>query len=710
MIFDDDIFVIDCWTDTVSKENDLIGLIKILKEFNIPILLTGHYAVKPEIQKMVDYYLFDKNNDLLKESEFESYGVASGRWTEMGTWRAENKNEFHHDYAIWCAMRNAFNFVKTLGKKHIHFFEYDNLPDPVQYRQAFLEYSRNHDAILYEYNEGSSKDKHFAEYCATFIFSIKTDVAIQVIDKVKSKREYFINRPKGWQLERVFLQHLKEVTNSIFISKYIANNNELNTQAVWNRDGMDRGGARFQIYLVGDEQNNLYFHFLSGFHEKPADKDYLVEVNYGDFKTFYTIKKDESSILKVGKYYKGARAKVYYQGLEVFNEYLKDDYEEFRRKNKLTRKNIDTNRKVNIHFIDGAFVEILENGKYEYDVEFINKKTNKIEFKIKLKSNHWAKSGKKYFIDWKIKIKGIDNDFYQEYDYDVKGKRVLICYETKSLGDTLAFFPYVEKFAQENDCKVLVSSFKNELFKKQYPNLEFIEPGSSVTNLYALYRLGVFFKNENNNRLINYDCHPSDPKKETLTKIASDILGLDYVELKPRLKKLGKKKQKRVSIGIHSTAQAKYWNNPTGWQDVVDYLNNLGYEVRLLSHEDNGYMGNFNPKGVVQHPKGSLEEVMKALQESELFIGISSGLSWLAWACDVPTIMISGFSDVYTEPTIGVSRIINKEVCNSCWNNFEFDPGDWNWCPVHKGTDKQFECSKSISSQDVIDKINSLIF
>ena len=111
--------------------------------------MTGHYAVKPNIQKMVDYYLFDKNNDLLMESEFDEYGVASGRWTEMPDWIVDNKYEFHHDYAIWCTMRNAFNFAKMIGKKYIHFFEYDNLPDPVQYRQAFLEYSRKYDAILY---------------------------------------------------------------------------------------------------------------------------------------------------------------------------------------------------------------------------------------------------------------------------------------------------------------------------------------------------------------------------------------------------------------------------------------------------------------------------------------------------------------------------------------------------------------------------------
>ena len=98
------------------------------------------------------------------------------------------------------------------------------------------------------------------------------------------------------------------------------------------------------------------------------------------------------------------------------------------------------------------------------------------------------------------------------------------------------------------------------------------------------------------------------------------------------------------------------------------------------------------------------------MQESELFIGISSGLSWLAWGADVPVVLISGFTDIYTEPLIGVNRLINKDVCNSCWSNYDFDPGDWNWCPVHKGTDKQFECSKNITSKDVIKEINSILF
>ena len=278
----------------------------------------------------------------------------------------------------------------------------------------------------------------------------------------------------------------------------------------------------------------------------------------------------------------------------------------------------------------------------------------------------------------------------------------MICFESKSLGDNLAWMDYVEKFRVDNKCEVLCSSFQIDLFKDQYPNIQFITPGTNVDNVYALYRLGLFY---NDKREIDYSRHETDPKKEPLMKVASDILGLTYKELKPKLPKLGKKKKKLITIAIHSTSQCKYWNNPTGWQEVVDHYKSKGYEVRLLSREEDGYMGNKHPKGITIQPKSTLKELIKVLQESELFIGISSGLSWLAWASGTPTAIISGFTDVDLEPTEGVIRIINKEVCNSCWSNHEFDPGDWNWCPINKGTNEQFICSKAITGQDVINKI-----
>ena len=57
----------------------------------------------------------------------------------------------------------------------------------------------------------------------------------------------------------------------------------------------------------------------------------------------------------------------------------------------------------------------------------------------------------------------------------------------------------------------------------------------------------------------------------------------------------------------------------------------------------------------------------------------------------------------------GVYRVINESVCHGCFNKYRLDAGDWNWCPIHKGTERQFECTKTITSSMVIEKINHLL-
>jgi autotransporter strand-loop-strand O-heptosyltransferase len=97
---------------------------------------------------------------------------------------------------------------------------------------------------------------------------------------------------------------------------------------------------------------------------------------------------------------------------------------------------------------------------------------------------------------------------------------------------------------------------------------------------------------------------------------------------------------------------------------------------------------------------------MAQLAGADFFIGLSSGLSWLAWAVDVPVVMISGFTKAYNEFSTPY-RIINESVCNGCWNdvNVKFDRADWFWCPYKK----DFECSKQISVETVLQAIKKLI-
>jgi autotransporter strand-loop-strand O-heptosyltransferase len=102
---------------------------------------------------------------------------------------------------------------------------------------------------------------------------------------------------------------------------------------------------------------------------------------------------------------------------------------------------------------------------------------------------------------------------------------------------------------------------------------------------------------------------------------------------------------------------------------------------------------------------------MNQIYHSEFFIGLGSGLSWLAWAVNKHVVMISNFSEDGHEFTGNTTRITNPSVCNGCWNNpmFKFDKGDWYWCPEHKGTERQFECHKSITPEMVIEKIQHLL-
>ena len=70
--------------------------------------------------------------------------------------------------------------------------------------------------------------------------------------------------------------------------------------------------------------------------------------------------------------------------------------------------------------------------------------------------------------------------------------------------------------------------------------------------------------------------------------------------------------------------------------------------------------------------------------------------------------MIANFLNEHNEFELGINdylRITDKSVCNDCWYTNTFDSGDWYWCPDHKGTAKQFECTKSITSQMVIEKL-----
>ena len=352
--------------------------------------------------------------------------------------------------------------------------------------------------------------------------------------------------------------------------------------------------------------------------------------------------------------------------------------------NDIMLQNVD----VNLNFVGQPFLEITGRSNKDYLVKFYDENDSCI-YENTIKSNSWIKLNRRWFTNWTIKVWENNYPIYH-FQLNYTNQRIYISIDSASLGDTIAWMPYVLEFKKKHNCHVIVSTFKNFLFKDVYPELEFVEPGTAVNNISGMYSVGWFYDNNK---------EPVLPNTIPLQKAATNILGLEYKEIKPRIAYTPRDvfDGKIVTIATNSTAGCKFWTREA-WQELIHYLHEKNYRVINVSKEDNPFE-NCEPL-----EDKSLQSAMDAISYSEFFIGLSSGLSWLAWAMNKPVVMIANFTEEGHE--FSCIRPIKKNVCSGCWNNpkYKFDKS-WDWCPVHAGTDRQYECQSSITSGDVIELI-----
>ena len=353
-----------------------------------------------------------------------------------------------------------------------------------------------------------------------------------------------------------------------------------------------------------------------------------------------------------------------------------------------------------VHFNDGPFIEYLEG-----DLPVVTKFYDGTEtvFSTRLEPAHWSKCFRRYCADWVIEALGPSDRWLYRHVFDPSYRRVRINLDSKSLGDTLAWIPQVNRFAGRwPDAEVFCASFLPELgFDRTYTGVKFIEPDSVLEDVYATYDIGYYFGESANH-------HPNDPRTVPLGKVASDILGIEYQEVRPKIHVENPERTiagRYVCIATQSTAGCKLWQYEGGWQKVIDQLRAGGYQVVLIQQEEGDFRGVVNKSG-----DNPLQERVSDLLHCEFFIGLGSGLSWLAWALGRPVVLISGFSEPYSEFESDCYRVINPDVCHGCWNSAEyaFDRGDWDWCPRHKGTGRRFECSHEITPHMVLAQVDRI--
>ena len=366
-------------------------------------------------------------------------------------------------------------------------------------------------------------------------------------------------------------------------------------------------------------------------------------------------------------------------------------------------------RGIRFDFNDGARV-LLPKGEWHVQIE--DEDSGNVLFACDVESG-WVLSKKKYYVPFRIRVwdRGNMDTPLLDHLMDLRGKPVLLKFPVGTLGDLLAWFPYAEKFERKHGCNLECTMAQNiiDLVGKQYPTIRFSTPDKvrSVAP-YASYRIGLFFGGDQ-------DYQPYDFRQVGLAPTVGYILGVDPEPVPPLLPPNPPREieEPYVCIAVQSTSQAKQWNNPTGWEEVIDHLKGLGYRVLCIDRERTGGHGwawNHIPHGTEDFTGNRpLAERAAMLHHADFFVGLGSGLSWLAWAAGTPVVMISGFSLPSCEFSTPY-RVHNTHVCHGCWDAMDvtFDHHDYFWCPRHKGTDRQFECTRFITGKQVINAIDRL--
>ena len=347
--------------------------------------------------------------------------------------------------------------------------------------------------------------------------------------------------------------------------------------------------------------------------------------------------------------------------------------------------------------------------------------TGNILFEKRGLGDAFVRSAKRWFVRFGIQVwkeTQAEEKLVFTHEMDVKGQDVLILFPIGTLGDTLAWMPYAARFAATHQARVTcaLSDLISPLFKKAYPDIQFFTP-EEVTQqaltqkAYATYYLGLFFDDT------ACDWQPADFRLVGLHKTAAYILGVSSDEEPARINFPDEGRpiaEPYVCIAAQASSQAKYWNNPNGWGEVVSWLKAQGYRVICIDREKvhgTGIVWNHIPYGVEdQTGNRSLAERARWLKHAAFFIGLGSGLSWLAWSAGTPVLMIAGFSHPTTEFHTPY-RVINWHTCNSCWNDPKerFNHQDFLWCPRHAGTPRQFECTRLITAKQVIEQCKKIL-
>jgi len=303
-------------------------------------------------------------------------------------------------------------------------------------------------------------------------------------------------------------------------------------------------------------------------------------------------------------------------------------------------------------------------------IKALNPITNEL-YKQKLKPKEPFMVDIHYLTPWKISFERKGKEV-ANLQISYVGAEVGLRFATSALGDTLAWVPIVEEWIRVNNpSKVYLYTNWNRIFdKSKYSNkiiwLDDAEDFNQVPNLRVFYVVGISRCHEKMLDPRTNHATPTNWKTTNMINTINYAFNVEPVERKPHLQPLEARlpiNQKFVTLCPAASQKIKHWLNPKGWMSIIHKLNQLGYKVVVVGNTPNYLPDTIDGVGP------DIFQAMAYIKNAEFHIGLSSGLSWVAWAYNKPVLMIGNFTDPGYEFTSNVIRVYKDSNQAGLFNN-----------------------------------------
>jgi len=251
---DEEVIVVGTYPNLKRRAELTKECVESLKPLGRKIILVSHYPVDQEIQRMVDYYIYDDHNPLTHHSYYTKFfNYPADYDVEININGLKDTNQ---SLTVLTNMFNGFKAAKALGFRRAFYTTYDvilNEKDVPAVNDAFK----------------SNKKVYVATLPTPFEYGIQTngmmidvDFFLREFDDVRTPEEY--NRICNVRKCQNFLEdYLVKVINSFNPADVHKVTNDKETLLVHSGTGTSSNSEYYSIVPVVGKPNKYMFYFYT---------------------------------------------------------------------------------------------------------------------------------------------------------------------------------------------------------------------------------------------------------------------------------------------------------------------------------------------------------------------------------------------------------------------------------------------------------------